>query len=175
LRPETTPLSTPTPARFCNNKPMSALGQKRTSDWRPLMSAIHTKADIPQHRFDVRFVPIADIREMTCVKQKGRLARGGPGLVAHVDGRRQFHRIVRQWVLGVLQVGDHVVRGSAREAFDVRILDDRLVELRERYVDQRKAPASAVHLQMAGSVYCVSPNRWPTWPRVNIQVASLVN
>lgn len=23
--------------------------------------------------------------------------------------------------------------------------------------------------------YCVSPNRWPTWPRVNIQVASLVN
>ena len=34
---------------------------------------------------------------------------------------------------------------------------------------------SAVHLQMAGSVYCVSPNRWPTWPRVNIQVASLVN
>jgi len=45
-----------------------------------------------------------------------------PGLVAHVDGRRQFHRIVGQWVLGVLQVGDHVVRGSAREAFDVRIL-----------------------------------------------------
>lgn len=94
---------------------------------------------------------------------------------AHVDGRLQFHRIVGQWVLGVLQVGDHVVRGSAREAFDVRILDDRLVELRERYVDQRKAPASAVHLQMAGSVYCVSPNLWPTWPRVNIQVASLVN
>lgn len=97
------------------------------------------------------------------------------GLVAHVDGRRQFHRIVGQWVLGVLQVGDHVVRGSAREAFDVRIFDDRLVELRERYVDQRKAPASAVHLQMADSLYCVSPNRWPTWPRVNIQVASLVN
>jgi hypothetical protein len=34
---------------------------------------------------------------------------------------------------------------------------------------------SAVHLQMAGSVYCVSPNCWPTWPRVNIQAASLVN
>ena len=32
-----------------------------------------------------------------------------------------------------------------------RELDDRLVELRERYVDQRKAPASAVHLQMAGT------------------------
>ena len=28
-----------------------------------------------------------------------------------------------------------------------------LIERRERYVDQRKAPASAVHLQMAGSVY----------------------
>jgi hypothetical protein len=25
---------------------MSALGQKQTSDWRPLMSAIHPKADI---------------------------------------------------------------------------------------------------------------------------------
>jgi hypothetical protein len=71
---------------------------------------------------------------------------------------------------------DPRVRSVLRpEAFDVRILDDRLVELRERYVDQRKAPASAVHLQMAGSVYCVSPNLWPTWPRVNIQVASLVN
>ena len=40
-----------------------------------------------------------------------------PGLVA-----QQFYRIVGQWVLGVLQVGDHVVRGSAREAFDVRNL-----------------------------------------------------
>jgi hypothetical protein len=72
-----------------------------------------------------------------------------------MDGRRQFHRIVGQWVLGVLQVGDHVVRRSAQEAFDVRILDDRLVELRERYVDQRKAPASA-YLQMAGA-FIASP------------------
>ena len=38
------------------------------------------------------------------------------------------------------------------EAFDVRILDDRLVELRERYVDQRNAPASAVHLQMVAFI-----------------------
>src|SRR4029434_6678470 len=34
---------------------------------------------------------------------------------------------------------------------------------------------SVVCLQMAGSVYCVSPHLSPTWPRVNIQVASLVN
>jgi len=74
-----------------------------------------------------------------------------------------------------LNVGNHVVRGPAREVLDVRILDDRLVELRKRYVDQRKAPASAVYLQMAGSVIASPPNRWPTWPRVNIQLASLVN
>jgi hypothetical protein len=56
---------------------MSALGQKQT--WRrPIaMSAFPPKADIRQHRLDVRFVPEADIREMTCVKQKRRLARGG--------------------------------------------------------------------------------------------------
>jgi hypothetical protein len=33
------------------------LGQKQTSDCRPLMSAIPPKADIPQSRLDVRFVP----------------------------------------------------------------------------------------------------------------------
>ena len=37
---------------------MSALGQKRTSDWRPLMSALPPKADIRQRDRDVRFVPI---------------------------------------------------------------------------------------------------------------------
>jgi hypothetical protein len=45
-----------------NPKPlMSALGQKRTSDWRPPMSALPPKADIRQRSCDVRFVPIADI------------------------------------------------------------------------------------------------------------------
>jgi hypothetical protein len=39
---------------------MSALGQKQTSDWRKLMSALPPKADIAEHRRDVRFVPIAD-------------------------------------------------------------------------------------------------------------------
>ena len=40
---------------------MSALGQKQTSDWRPLMSALHPKADIRLRDLHVRFVPIRDI------------------------------------------------------------------------------------------------------------------
>jgi hypothetical protein len=40
---------------------MSALGQKRTSDWRPLMSALPPKADIGRRALDVRFVPIAEV------------------------------------------------------------------------------------------------------------------
>ena len=40
---------------------MSALGQKQTSVWRTLMSALPPKADIVQHGGDVRFVPKADI------------------------------------------------------------------------------------------------------------------
>ena len=40
---------------------MSALGQKQTSDWRPLMSVIHPKADIAERDRHVRNVPKADI------------------------------------------------------------------------------------------------------------------
>jgi hypothetical protein len=40
---------------------MSALGQKQTSDCRPLMSAIPPKADMDGHSPNVRFVPIADV------------------------------------------------------------------------------------------------------------------
>jgi ribosomal protein S27E len=39
---------------------MSALGQKQTSDWWPLMSALLPKADIAGRHLDVRFVPKAD-------------------------------------------------------------------------------------------------------------------
>jgi hypothetical protein len=50
---------------------MSALGQKRTSDCRPLMSAIHPKAEIASWPLDVRFVPKAEIpvtsqRQLIC-------------------------------------------------------------------------------------------------------------
>src|SRR5690348_6932866 len=38
---------------------MSALGQKQTLDWRPLMSALPPKADITGRQWDVRFVPKA--------------------------------------------------------------------------------------------------------------------
>jgi hypothetical protein len=40
---------------------MSALGQKQTSAHVRSMSALPPKADIDQHRRDVRFVPKADI------------------------------------------------------------------------------------------------------------------
>jgi hypothetical protein len=40
---------------------MSALGQKQTFAVQKGMSALPPKADIGRHRFDVRFVPIADI------------------------------------------------------------------------------------------------------------------
>jgi NAD(P)-dependent dehydrogenase (short-subunit alcohol dehydrogenase family) len=43
---------------------MSALGQKQTLDWRPLMSALLPKADIAGRHLDVRFVPIADINSL---------------------------------------------------------------------------------------------------------------
>jgi hypothetical protein len=44
-----------------NTEPlMSALGQKQTSDCRPLMSAIPPKADIAERHWDVRFVPKTD-------------------------------------------------------------------------------------------------------------------
>jgi hypothetical protein len=47
--------------RSPQGRPMSAMGQKRTSDSRLLMSALPPKADIAERQFDVRFVPIADI------------------------------------------------------------------------------------------------------------------
>jgi len=40
---------------------MSALGQKRTLDWRQLMSALPPEADITEARTNVCFVPKADI------------------------------------------------------------------------------------------------------------------
>jgi hypothetical protein len=52
--------------------PTSALGQKQKSDWRPLMSAIHPKADIRQSDFDVRQVPKGDIQESARTKSKRR-------------------------------------------------------------------------------------------------------
>jgi hypothetical protein len=42
---------------------MSALGQKRTLKRLHTMSTLPPKADIVQHNRDVRFVPIADIRQ----------------------------------------------------------------------------------------------------------------
>jgi len=42
---------------------MSALGHKRTSELICVMSALPPKADMDQHEFDVRYVPIRDIGE----------------------------------------------------------------------------------------------------------------
>jgi hypothetical protein len=43
---------------------MSALGQKQTLDWRPLMSALPPKADMAERGHHVRFVPQADIQSL---------------------------------------------------------------------------------------------------------------
>jgi hypothetical protein len=55
-------------ASRCNIKrqPMSALGQKQTSGWRSLMSALPPKADIAGRPLDVRFVPKAAVSR--CIK-----------------------------------------------------------------------------------------------------------
>jgi hypothetical protein len=64
---------------------MSALGQKQTLDWRPLMSAIPPKADIDGRSPDVRFVPEADI--LHCGKRRrysitsSAIARTSAGIV----------------------------------------------------------------------------------------------
>ena len=47
---------------------MSAFGQKQTFCDAGRMSALPPKADMCSATRNVRFVPIADIREMTCVK-----------------------------------------------------------------------------------------------------------
>jgi hypothetical protein len=59
------------------NGAMSALGQKQTLDWRPLMSALPPKADIPKHDQDVPFVPKAD----SCTAAKRPLAELSVGCV----------------------------------------------------------------------------------------------
>jgi hypothetical protein len=56
--------------------PMSALGQKQTRGNQIAMSALPPKADIPQHRLDVRYVPKADIRFWS--EMKGTANEGGP-------------------------------------------------------------------------------------------------
>src|SRR6478672_9507863 len=79
----------------------------------------------------------------TMIGTRYRSAAPGPS-----DGLRQLGRIVGQWIFRVLQIRLQIIRGSAREAFDVWILDDRLVELRERDIYQRKYP-TIVHTGVA--------------------------
>jgi hypothetical protein len=47
---------------------MSALGQKQTSDYRRLISALPPKADIDSSASDVRFVPIGDQQHRNKIK-----------------------------------------------------------------------------------------------------------
>ena len=53
---------------------MSALGQKQTYAVQKTMSALPPKADMCSYGWNVRFVLIADMREIACAKQKGRHA-----------------------------------------------------------------------------------------------------
>ena len=62
-------------ARSCNSQQaVFGLVSARSAPAHTI-SALPPKADMVRRDRDVRFVPEADIREMTCVKQKGRLAR----------------------------------------------------------------------------------------------------
>ena len=61
------------------SNPMSALGQKQTFTRLQPMSALPPKADMDQHRGDVRFVPKADIGTLTDVRFT---AQSGVALVA---------------------------------------------------------------------------------------------
>ena len=58
---------------------MSHLGHKRTLRLASPMSALPPKADIPQRRLDVRFVPIADIGApaIRSPRRRGRAAKAG--------------------------------------------------------------------------------------------------
>jgi len=49
-------------------RPMSALGQKRTSVHVRVTSALPPKADIAEHRCDVRFVPNADMAATSALR-----------------------------------------------------------------------------------------------------------
>jgi hypothetical protein len=57
---------------------MSALGHKQTYAVQKGMSALPPKADMCGATSDVRFGPIAGMREMKCAKQKDRLAAVSP-------------------------------------------------------------------------------------------------
>jgi hypothetical protein len=56
---------------------MSALGQKQTLDWRPLMSALPPKADIDQMQLDVRFAKSE--HRATPIRSTGRRGRAAFG------------------------------------------------------------------------------------------------
>ena len=83
---------------------MSALGQKQTSNSRPLMSALPPKADIVQHGGNVRFVPEADIdlvcaleqylfRSESCLLRRTDIADAGRTAEAtHRSGKHLFRQ-----------------------------------------------------------------------------------
>jgi hypothetical protein len=67
---------------------MSALGQKQTSAWRSLMSALLPKADIAELEENVRFVPKADI--MQCNTLIRSLRRRGAALKSEHPGQESL-------------------------------------------------------------------------------------
>ena len=64
----------------------------------------------------------------------------------------RIHR--RHRVRRVLQIGPQVVRCPTREAADVRIFDDRLVEVDQRRIDQRQGPAVVLARILARRARC---------------------
>jgi len=73
--------------KLAGHLPMSALGQKRTSEYARPMSALPPKADMVQHDRDVRFVPKADIgpmKQRICVLGRCRATQPGPNRLGSV-------------------------------------------------------------------------------------------
>ena len=73
------------------------------------------------------------------VPHQPRRCGGGPSATATDEVRLRVEE--RHGVVGALEVGDHVVRGSAREPFDARKVDDGFIELYEDRIDEREHPA----------------------------------
>jgi hypothetical protein len=69
---------------------MSALGQKRTSQGISLMSALPPKADIAETDWHVRFVPKADMSDLSHSNQAPPLASRGD---LHAKGNNCKHRL----------------------------------------------------------------------------------
>jgi hypothetical protein len=74
---------------------MSALGQNRTWRGQITMSALHPKADIPQHCLDVRFGPFPDKLHRSKIGLLDHLIRSGEEGASSSSSSPRRHRLMR--------------------------------------------------------------------------------